>query len=269
MKLALDHLVHFIDRDPQAAVEQMKRIGLHAVPGGRHENWGTFNSLCYFDLTYIEFLAIENRSVAERERQNGLIRQIVEDLPRGEGLGQIALRTDSIGQLAEEMQAKGLRVTGPLPGSRTRADGSVINWQMLFVESERNGPRLPFFIQWAERDEDRRADLTSRRIIAPHPVGEVRIRHVAYAVRELDKWAALWQEWFGLAAGEPYVDFGLNAVCRELHCHGGNILFCSPRGAGMAADALRNHGEKPFLVSFSGTGVKNGQHHVFGSVYRL
>jgi hypothetical protein len=269
MRLSLDHLVHFIDREPQTAEEQMRRLGLHAVAGGRHETWGTYNSLCYFDLTYIEFLAIENRSVAERETENGLIKQIVAELPGGEGVGQIALRTDRIGQLAEDLQEKGLQTTGPLPGSRIRADGSVINWQMLFAESERSGPPLPFFIQWAESDEERRRDLTNRRIIAPHPVGEIRIRHVAYAVRELAESAARWQEWFGFAADEPFVDTELNAACQTLRCGGGNILFCSPLGSGPVADVLAARGEKPFLVRFSGSGAKRNQHQIFGSVYQL
>lgn len=269
MRLSLDHLVHFIDREPQEGVQAMKRLGLHAVAGGRHENWGTYNSLCYFDLTYIEFLAIENRSVAEGEQENGLIKQIVAELPGGEGVGQIALRTNRIGELAEHFQEMGLQTTGPLPGSRTRSDGSVINWQMLFVDSEHSGPTLPFFIQWAQSDQERRSDLTSRGIIAPHPAGELNVQHVAYAVRELADHVANWQSWFGFQAGEPFIDNELNAVCQALHCDGGNILFCAPQGPGMVADALASRGEKPFLVRLTGSGAKQEQHQIFGSVYQL
>ena len=54
----LDHIVHFVDQ-PEALIDQMNDIGVHTVLGGRHEMWGTYNSLSYFhDLSYIEFIGI-------------------------------------------------------------------------------------------------------------------------------------------------------------------------------------------------------------------
>nr|WP_035286480.1 VOC family protein [Brevibacillus massiliensis] len=267
--MSLDHLVHFINSHPETAVQAIERLGLRAVAGGRHENWGTHNSLCYFDLTYLEFLAIEDRQRAAKVQGNGLIRQIAADLPDNEGLSRIALRTSDMAGLASQMQSKGLTVTGPVLGSRTRADGSIIHWQMLFVESERGGLPLPFFIQWGEGDDERRRDLTERRIIAQHPAGSLRIEYVACAVQKLEETAARWQEWFGLVPGEPYTDSELQAVCQALACDGGDVLLCSPLGEGVVARTLDERGERPFLVRFSGKACSSARHFVLGSFYQL
>jgi hypothetical protein len=267
MSLAFDHLVHFLRRSPLEAAEEMRRMGFHAVAGGRHENWGTHNSLCYFDVSYIEFLAVENQETAERS-DNRLIQQLVGDLPRiGEGLGQIALRTGDIERLAEHLKRNGLNVLGPVPGSRKRVDGSIIRWSMLFAESDEVRHPLPFFIQWEQSDEERRKDLTSRDVIAAHPNGAERVEWIACAVADLDKTAERWQEWLGLQVGDPFDDPQLQARCRLLQCPGGDILLCSPYGQGLAAEVLAKRGERPFLVRLAGASLHAGEQK-FGSTYQ-
>lgn len=269
MNLSLDHLVHFTNASPASAAEILQKLGLHAVAGGRHELWGTHNSLCYFDLTYLEFLAIENRTVAENAAGNGLIKQIVADLPEREGVATVALRTNEIEQWAQRLKEKGLRVTGPLPGSRKRADGSVISWKMLFAETDNSLLPLPFLIEWGQSDEERRQDLTSRGIIAPHPAGDVRIKHVAYAVRQLTPTVDRLREIYGATAGEPYHDASLQATCQPLIFPGGDLLICSPTGPGVVADAIAAKGERPFFVQFAGAACRGEEHRIFGSLYRL
>lgn len=55
MKLELDHVVHFLNRHPIEAVNLLKNYGYHAVMGGRHENWGTHNSLFITDCHMLNF----------------------------------------------------------------------------------------------------------------------------------------------------------------------------------------------------------------------
>lgn len=268
MQVAFDHLVHFIQVHPQQAVKQMSMLGLHAVAGGRHENWGTFNSLCYFDLSYIEFLGLEHPDVAEQAREYGLIDQLLLDLPKGEGLGTIALRTDNMEESAAILRSKGIRVRGPFPGSRQRSDGRVISWKMLFLERESDDLPLPFFIQWEQTDEERRADLAQNGIIAPHPAGEIALDYVAYAVGDLDKTGKQWQDLFSLEAKEPYFHKQWGATCQILSLTGGNLLFCQPEGKGIVSEVLQKRGERPFLVNLRGADIHK-VNYISGSIYQL
>jgi hypothetical protein len=266
MNLQFDHLVHFLNRPPAEAVSLMNGCGFHAVAGGRHENWGTWNSLSYFDLSYVEFLAVEHSDAAGRS-DNPLIRQLLADLPKGEGLGQFALRTRQIVQWAKTFRERGLRVTGPVPGSRMRADGTHIRWQMLFIDSDQVNHPLPFLIQWEQSDEERRRDLTARGVISSHPNGVSGIDWIAFAVADLEETAARWQTWFEWEAQEAFFHRELNADSRLLRCPGGPILLCSPRGEGPAAEALRARGERPFRVRFAG-GSGERMRHLLGSTYQ-
>jgi hypothetical protein len=266
MTLQFDHLVHFLSRPPEEAAKLMEGYGFHTVPGGRHEHWGTCNSLSYFDLSYVEFLAVEQSEVARRS-DNPLIRQLLADLPKGEGLGQFALRTRQMERWAKKFRERGLRVTGPFPGSRMRTDGTLIRWQMLFLDSDEVNHPLPFLIQWEQSDEERRVDLSRRSIIAPHGNGVNGIQWIAFAVADLEQTAARWQTWFEWEAQAAFTDRQLNADCILLRCPGGPILLCSPRGEGPAAEALRIRGERPFFVRFSGgTGERTEQ--LLGSTYQ-
>ncbi len=112
MQLSFDHLVHFVHRPPVEAARLFQEAGFHAVAGGRHTHWGTWNSLSYLGLSYVEFLAVEEATVA-KQSDNPLIRQLVWEANRGEGLGQIALRTRQMDAWVERFQSLGLKVTGP------------------------------------------------------------------------------------------------------------------------------------------------------------
>jgi hypothetical protein len=64
--------------------------------GGRHESWGTYNSLIYFGLSYIEFLGIENLFIAEKHEDNRLITQIVEQLSKENREGPARIQFEQI-----------------------------------------------------------------------------------------------------------------------------------------------------------------------------
>ncbi|MGQ7280189.1 VOC family protein [Brevibacillus thermoruber] len=265
MELAFDHLVHFLRRPPVEAAERLQKEGFHALAGGRHEAWGTCNSLSYFGLAYVEFLAVEYPEVAERS-DNPLVRQLVQDAAVGEGMGQIALRTRDIERWAEHFHERGMKVTGPLPGSRKREDGTVIRWQMLFAETPEERGRVPFLIQWEQSDDERRDDLTRRGVIAPHPNGTHALKCVCLAAEDADEAAERWRRWFGLEAADAFVDEGLNARCRTLAFSGGAVVLCQPLGEGLARDALLARGERPFFVRFAG-GSGEIRHELYGGWY--
>lgn len=265
--LKFDHLVH-LTRDPHQTAQMLRNTGLNAVEGGRHEDWGTYNALCYFDLSYIEFLGVENPDTARKSEQNPLVRQAVHLLPQTEGLARIAIRTEHIEQLADELRGKGLAVKGPFPGSRTRSDGSVIRWSLLFPESNATELVPPFFIQWEQGEGERQADLRERRFIAVHPLGDLQLARIVFAVRDVERRIAEWADWFGLQAGKRYTDHTLQAECQELQLPGGNVLFCSPSGKGELSELLETRGEIPFRVDITGSRHESEQ-RLYGATYRF
>ncbi|MEH7352546.1 VOC family protein [Neobacillus drentensis] len=255
MSLSFDHLV-FYSNKPEEAVPLLKQRGIHAVNGGRHECWGTYNSLAYFGLSYIEFLGIENLPVAEKQEENRLIKHIVERLARKkqEGPARIAIRTDHIEQLAVKLQESGFIVFGTLSGERTRADGQVLKWSLLFPEAADNELKLPFFIQWEKSDGERRLELAEQGLIGSHTVGNPQFESVGFVVQNLEQTLATWGRIIDLNQGEEFVDSAINARCREIELAGTKLLFCTPLGEGIAAMVLKEKGETPFLVNMTGTG---------------
>ncbi len=71
-------------------------------------------------------------------------------------------------ELAVKFSKHGIHTIGPFEGKRMRKDGRLLEWKMLFIKQEENGPKLPFFIQWNETDEERRNDLRNIGTITEH-----------------------------------------------------------------------------------------------------
>jgi hypothetical protein len=253
MQFFFDHLVWFL-KQPEKAISPFQKRGLHVVTGGRHEFWGTYNTLTYFGLSYIEFLGIENLSIAEKHDENRLITQIVEQLAKEnrEGPATVAIRTNQIEELAIKLKTEGLTVYGPLTGERVRADGQVIRWSLLFPEYPGKKVSLPFFIQWEKSDEERYSELEEQGIIGDI-VGQPKLESVGFVVDDLDKTLEIWSKLFGVKQGEEYIDTELNARCRSLALNGTNLLFFTPVGDGPAATVLKEKGETPFLVNLIDT----------------
>lgn len=260
MKFSFDHLVCFLKK-PEEAISLLKQKGLHAAFGGRHESWGTYNSLTYFGLSYIEFLGIENQSIAAKQVENRLITQIVEQLSKRdrEGPARIAIRTDGIEQLAVKLRTEGYTVYGPLPGERMRADGKVIRWSLLFPENRDNELTLPFFIQWEKSDEQRNLDLEEQGLINSHTAGNPKFESVGFVVHNLEEAIIKWGNIFNLKQSEEFVDLTINARCKKLELPGVPLLFCTPIGEGLAAKVLKEKGEAPFLINLTGT----NQNHLY------
>ncbi|XZF74046.1 VOC family protein [Bacillus sp. AL-1R] len=254
MDLFFDHLVWFFKK-PEKTILPLKQRGIHVVKGGRHESWGTYNTLTYFGLSYIEFLGIENLSIAKKHEENRLVTQIVEQLANEsrEGPATVAIRTNHIEELATKLKKEGLTVFGPLNGERVRADGQIIRWSLLFPEYPEKNVKLPFFIEWENSDEERYSELKDQGIIGSRLLGLPILDSIGFVVNNLDKTVEIWEELFGLQKGDEYTDHEINARCRLLNLNGTNLLFCTPIGDGPAAKVLKEKGETPFLVNLTDT----------------
>ncbi|MFB5253481.1 VOC family protein [Bacillus mycoides] len=262
--LAFDHLVHAVHGTPEEAAKQMQERGFHTALGGQHTNWGTWNSLCYFDLSYIEFLAVQHEEKA-KEAENPLVQETVVKLQNGEGMLQIAIRTDEIEELAAKFSKHGLHTIGPIEGKRIRKDGRLLEWKMLFVKQEENGPNIPFFIQWNETDEERRNDLRKTGTIAEHKNKVEEIETIHYAVKNVRETVQKWKEVMGLTVSSVIRNKEWNAECQSVLFGGISVQFCEPIGEGLVQERLKEHGEYPFAVEFKGENKRKRE--VLGSLY--
>lgn len=263
MSLYFDHLVHFIKSAPREAVESLKEHGWHAVPGGRHEMWGSYNCLMYAGLSYIEFLAVENYGIAA-ESTNPLIQLLVKDQ---EGFGQICLRTDDIEQWKEELSQKGIS-TGPvLHAERRRENGDLLKWKMLFIEESGEGLPFPFFIEWGQDDHERLEDMKQLGIIPEIQAGR-KISTVHFGVENIEARAAEWSRLLNIKAGETYLDSTLGTNCKSIRIGCTELAFTEPGDNDYIRGLIAKRGERPFMVSFDGCETSSAI-EFYGGLYRL
>ena len=264
--LQFDHLVHVIPCSPAEVINEMKLHGFHVVHGGEHTNWGTQNSLCYFDLAYIEFLAVQNQEIANQS-ENPLIQQVVRKLQIGEGMLQIALRTEHMEELAERLIENGFHINGPLEGKRMRDDGTLLSWKMLFIKQEEEGPRFPFFIEWSESDEKRRDDLQRKGVISPHSNNIIGMKTVFYAVTNLNEASKRWEDLLQIEMSRPRINKKWDTISQSFSLGEITIQFCEPIGSGIVQNQLTNNGEVPFAVEFEGNEEYKGICRIWNGMY--
>ncbi|WP_194840843.1 VOC family protein [Filobacillus milosensis] len=147
--IAFDHLVIYSNdpvRHQEIFSSSHNQVG---VPGGKHSLWGTFNHLAFYkNNAYIEWLGIENDEQAEQS-DNPLIQHAFHSKSKEqEGPIQFALRINNMDDYLNYFNEKGIEYDGPFPGQRTRPDGSVLEWKMLFPKYNFDAEPLPFLIEW-------------------------------------------------------------------------------------------------------------------------
>lgn len=182
MNVKFDHLVH-LTNNPEAVQATFEAYGFTTIKGGHHTNWGTHNSLCYFNnLGYIEWIGFIDLDVAKGS-DNVLIQQIVEDANCGEGFSQLAFRTNDMAGVQTSLHQRGFETIGPVAGNRKKADGTMLNWSMLFIKEKIEEPlRYPFFIEWGQPDEVRKKDMNE---IMQHKNGVPSISFISFAVENI------------------------------------------------------------------------------------
>ncbi|OMD77488.1 MULTISPECIES: VOC family protein [Paenibacillus] len=192
-----DHLVHYVN-DLAKPVELFGAHGLVAFKGGSHKDWGTYNALSYFGLTYLEFLGIENLELAKATEHNLVVKDAVKLLPEHEVLSRVVIRTDDIEEVAASLKAAGLSLSPIIDGKRLDNEGRLIEWRMMTIAGDFGGLVYPFIIQWSGTDTERVERLTSSGVIKPHPAGEVEIVRAVFHVSDPEAAANHWGTIFGL-----------------------------------------------------------------------
>jgi hypothetical protein len=137
----LDHIILGCT-DLDAGIELVFRhLGVRAIPGGVHPGAGTKNALLSLgERRYLEIMAPDPAQPDAPDPRN--VRTL-----KGPALVGWAEHRDHLDEFAGALHAAGVEYTGPVPGSRKRPDGSVLNWRSLPLKEDEHGV-LPFFIEW-------------------------------------------------------------------------------------------------------------------------
>lgn len=192
----LDHLVHFVEK-PERLIETTSKHGLHTINGGKHEMWGTYNSLCYFGLSYIEFIGIFDEALfGKASREPFTLHESYKNMNFQNGIVRIAFRTDIIDKVAENLRSLNYDVYGPDEFSRTRPDGSLLKWKLLHFGKRGQLFDFPFIIQWEKDDNIRFQDLVDSGTIKKHPLGHLQIKEIEIEVEDLsiaDEWGKVFE----------------------------------------------------------------------------
>ena len=202
-----DHLVHYVN-ELDKTMEIFKENGLIAFKGGSHKEWGTYNTLSYFGLTYIEFLGIENLELAKATEHNLVVKDAVTTLPEHEVLSRVVIRTNDIEEMAASLKKAGLTLSPIMDGKRLDTYGRLIEWRMMTIEGDFQGLVYPFVIQWKGTDEERLENLTSSGINRPHPAGDAVIKKAVFHVTDPVSVAKNWGQLFDL----PIVESDANSA---------------------------------------------------------
>lgn len=248
MNYQFDHIIHYV-ASPEKTLETAKAFGLHAVEGGRHETRGTYNTLCYFDLSYIEWIGIFNQQLVDENHVPLSVISSIKESDYTEGIVRLALRTTQIEKDAQLFREKGLEVIGPIDAKRRRPDGELIYWKQLYINDPTIEVRLPFLIEWQEPDRERRDSLQSQSIIAEHKLGSLKLQEIRIPVSDLTC-ATQWGDILHLKQ-----ETEKNEV--RLRLDGGDIVF------------HRSHKKEaePYEVLLQGATVDTST-TIFGATYR-
>ncbi|HSI66476.1 MAG TPA: VOC family protein [Planococcus sp. (in: firmicutes)] len=191
--MLVDHIVHFISKKPEEAATYWMNLGYGAAVGGQHVNWGTKNSLLYMKDCYIEWLALENPTVASNA-DHPLTDWL---LYERSGFGTICFRTDDLNGLDQRLKGQGFETTGVLDAERLTASGEKIQWKMLFlIEEVSDHLPNPFFIQWQESDEKRFEKLRASGMLVPESE-ELEIEKCIIGVADVEANEEKWRKLLG------------------------------------------------------------------------
>lgn len=164
----LDHIILGCT-DLDGGIEFVFRhLGVRAIPGGVHPGAGTRNALLSLGkLRYLEIMAPDPSQPDAADPRN------LRTLKRPALVGWAEHR-DHLDEFAGVLHAAGVDYVGPMPGSRRRPDGSVLNWKSLPLKEDEHGI-LPFFIEWSAStahpslDSPKGCGIDSIQIMTPNP----------------------------------------------------------------------------------------------------
>lgn len=138
----LDHILLGCDNLDRGIAWVEEKTGVRAKFGGVHPGAGTQNALLSLGPNrYLEIIAPDPKQSASLDSRD------LKSLDDDPALVGWAAHPGDIAALAARLKQQGLEIDGPMPGSRKRPDGRVLNWTVMRLKDEPTR-LLPFFIEW-------------------------------------------------------------------------------------------------------------------------
>lgn len=170
----IDHIMLGIDDLDRGVKAFEEATGVKPVYGGKHPR-GTHNALVSLgDGTYLEIIAVQKGSKPPDDYAG--LAQLHTLTPIG-----WAVSSKDSAQLRSRLQAAGMAVTDPSPGSRTTPAGKTLSWQTFDLKD--NFEEAPFFIVWSAQTphpsttSPTGCTLQQWRIAGPHQKNLEQLRH--------------------------------------------------------------------------------------------
>ena len=218
-----DHALIFVP-DIRAAARDYTSLGFHVTPGGAHEGDPTENALVSLaDGSYLELIAFRRRStlallkilarlgLVARATRAPLARRFAVRAAQGPGLLDIVLGVDAVAPVVDAARRVGRLSDGPVPGRRTRADGTPLAWELGVPADD----EIPLVI----------ADVTPRALrvgsppAAGHANGVTGVTEVVLPVRDPAIAGARFRDILGLPYREggprSFIDIGTTRLILE------------------------------------------------------
>jgi hypothetical protein len=262
----LDHIVHFVE-NPKDAISFFEKLGVHVASGGEHPQWGTYNALCYFGLSYIEFIAVQNEEIFQQAakepyslHQSHAIRQRRNEITR------ICLRTSKIEEDAKMFEQAGFDINGPHRYTRTTPSGEEIGWQLLYIGKKNSKVEYPFFIQWEVEDQQRYEQLIKNDTIKLHKAGSLTLNEICYLMDNFEpilEVCALCNVAVAIETDEK-----LNASVATVQLEQTKLSFYKPLGDGELWDVVMEFGIGISHIVLAGANetravtYENGEYHL-------
>ena len=138
--LYLDHIMCAVPDLEDSMAEIASITGIVPSNGGVHPGNGTRNALLGLsDSSYLEIIGPDKKQNLENTLGELLVSK------NTSGIRAWAVAVSDLAAVANVAQGLGFRVRDRKEMSRKTPEGSLLEWELLFLDG---GPLLPFFIDW-------------------------------------------------------------------------------------------------------------------------
>jgi hypothetical protein len=184
MLTGIDHFIVAVPSPDEAAIELESTLGLRAGPGGRHEEYGSFNRLLWLGDSYIELLGVADPSLAAGAWFGPRTLSVLAEA--GAGYVGLALVVDDLVAQMAELHGQGSRLSQPEAGERARPDGRVVRWRVAVPVEADPEVGLPFLIEHDTGAAEWTPEERAQRAAEEHPLGgPARLARVELPVRDI------------------------------------------------------------------------------------